>query len=337
VLEVLRIHDERAEMVGWRCTTTSKEKERLRAGDRVISMCNQSFDRCAHTREAATHFVAVNHGCRPVTLCIARNSNKRWIVEGKPVVDSFWRASEERPRADGTKRPKHLHRFTWLTDEGFEVCDRGGGEDNEDDDTATAAIGSGAGSSSKRRLMARDDNDDDVNWVARIQPFRAPTRPVLYGMLKTVAVGRKMNEVPGVKVPSGTRLKLERDVSEVMLSELREQHAVKVRIRVQKGGQTYVAVLAYVMRDSAQILLAKFLDNENKWALYCRARADGEDTDERHLNIEVELWGPDTTDALTWMKGLVDAVAWGHRGSSNKGVWRASSWLEARVSAPPRK
>jgi hypothetical protein len=37
------------------------------------------------------------------------------------------------------------------------------------------------------------------------------------------------------------------------------------------------------------------------------------------------------------MKGLVDAVAWGHRGSSNKGVWRASSWLEARVSAPPRK
>ena len=105
----------------------------------------------------------------------------------------------------------------------------------------------------------------------------------------------------------------------MILSEFREQHAVKVRIRVQKGGQTYVAVLAYVMRDSAQILLAKFLDNENKWALYCRARADGEDTDERHLNIEVELWGPDTTDALTWMKGLVDAVAWGHRGSSKSG------------------
>jgi hypothetical protein len=122
-----------------------------------------------------------------------------------------------------------------------------------------------------------------------------------------------------------------------MLSEFREQHAVKVRVRVQKGGQTYVAVLAYVLRDSAQILLDKFLDNENMCDLAYRARADGEDTDERHLNIEVELWGPDSTDALTWMQGLLDAVAWGHRGSSNMGMWRASYWLGAGVSAPPRK
>jgi hypothetical protein len=123
----------------------------------------------------------------------------------------------------------------------------------------------------------------------------------------------------------------------VILSEFREQHAVKVRIRVQKGGQTHVPVSAYVMRDTANILLDKFLDNENMCDLAYRARADDEDTDERHLNIEVEFWGPDTTDALTWMQGLVDAVAWGHWGSSNKGMWRASYWLEAGVSAPPRK
>ena len=94
----------------------------------------------------------------------------------------------------------------------------------------------------------------------------------------------------------------------MMLSEFREQHTVKVRVRVQKGGQTHVPVSAYVLRDWAQILLDKFLDNENMCDLAYRARADGEDTDERHLNIEVELWGPDNTDALTWMQGLVDPV-----------------------------
>ena len=71
VLEVVRIHDERAALVGCHCTT--KPEERLRAGDRVIRISNQSLD----THEAATNCVAVNHGCRPVTLRIAcRNNNK---------------------------------------------------------------------------------------------------------------------------------------------------------------------------------------------------------------------------------------------------------------------
>ena len=280
-VEVSDVNADRAQVVGWRCTTAKFQDKCLQRGDVVVSVNGTVVD--SSDQGSATAFMdrAVQH--LPVKLEVMRNTNKRYAAShGIDIASDIWRIDSK----EGAHRTSAANKIVWLGvgDDDVGLGPQGDASGaNDDQEEVPTSPGPGSGGREDGDGARRDGSRKRARASAPSRPPPPRTRGgpprgyILYGDITITVVGRYY-----LKQEGSTRL-----IQPGTVLELKHAPVTGYPNAVEVHGPR--GRVGFLPESSHQVLVKQLLTQPEFGKVHCRAVVRGRDVRHDSLDITIEV------------------------------------------------